>query len=210
MKKSYIAIAVIVWLVFVAIGINTVRPGRGTAAKLPARAHKTGAVVRFAGNPQPAPPFLVTDIDGNVVSTANWPGKVVVLNFWATWCPPCREEIPFLVELTKKYKDDLQVVGVSLDQGSPVGVREFASRFGINYPIVMGNAELIREYGGMPALPISFLVNKHGQIVQKHEGLLPPAMVENEIRTQLGLPVDGKVETFEDRGQIFPKNAARD
>ena len=209
MRKSYIAIAVIVWVIFVAIGIMTVRPGLGTASKPTLPAHKTGAVVRFVSNPQPAPPFLVKDIDGNVVSTASWPGKVVVLNFWATWCSPCREEIPFLIELTKKYKDDLQVVGVSLDEGSPGGVKEFAERFGISYPIVMGSAELIREYGGVPALPTSFVVNKHGQVVQKHEGSLPPAMIENEIRALLGLSVDGKVETFEDTGQIFPENVAR-
>lgn len=209
MRKPFIAIAVVAWLAFVAFGIITVRSGRGTAAKLPMPAHKTGALVRFASNPQPAPPFLVTDIDGNVVSTANWPGKVVVLNFWATWCPPCREEIPFLIELTQKYNDHLQVVGVSLDEASPGKVKEFAKMFGINYPIVMGSEELIREYGGVPALPTSFLVNKYGQIVQKHEGSLPPAMLENEIRALLGLPVDGKVETFEDTGQIFPKNAAR-
>src|ERR1700720_971113 len=209
MRKSYIAIAVIVWITFVAIGIMTVRPGLGTASKPTVPARKTGAVVRFVSNPQPAPPFLVKDIYENVVSTASWPGKVVVLNFWATWCLPCREEIPLLIELTKKYKDDLQVVGVSLDEGSPGEVKEFAERFGIGYPIVMGSAELIREYGGVPALPTSFLVNKHGQIVQKHEGSLPPAMIENEIRALLGLSIDGKVETFEDTGQIFAKNGAR-
>ena len=208
MRKSYLAIAVVVWITFVAIGIMTVRPGLGTASKLTVPARKTGAVVRFVSDPQPAPPFLVKDIDENVVSTASWPGKVVVLNFWATWCLPCREEIPLLIELTKKYKDDLQVVGVSLDEGSPGEVKEFAERFGIGYPIVMGSAELIREYGGVPALPTSFLVNKHGQIVQKHEGSLPPAMIENEIRALLGLSIDGKVETFEDTGQIFAKNVA--
>jgi thiol-disulfide isomerase/thioredoxin len=209
MKKSYIAIFAIVWIIFVAIGIKTVRPSLFTASKLTVPARKTEAVVRFVSNPQPAPPFLVKDIDGNVVSTASWPGKVVILNFWATWCSPCREEIPFLIKLTKKYKDGLLVVGVSLDEGSPGGVKEFAERFGISYPIVMGSAELIREYGGMPAVPKSFVVNKHGQIVQKHNGLLPPVMVENEIRALLGLPIDGKVETFEDTGQIFPKNPAR-
>ena len=209
MKKSYIAIAVVVWITFVAIGIMTVRPGLLTASKLTVPARKTEAVVRFVSNPQPAPPFLVKDIEENVVSTASWPGKVVILNFWATWCSPCRQEIPFLIELTKKYKDGLLVVGVSLDEGSPAGVKEFAERFGISYPIVMGSAELIREYGGMPAVPKSFVVNKHGQIVQKHQGLLGPAMVENEVRALLGLPIDGKVETFEDTGEIFPKNPAR-
>ena len=91
-------------------------------------------VIRFASNPQPVPPFLVQDLDGNVVSTAQWQGKVVILNFWATWCPPCREEIPILTELAKKYKDNLLVVGVSVDDGSPDDVREFAKAFHMNYP----------------------------------------------------------------------------
>ena len=62
------------------------------------------SVIRFASNPQPVPPFLVQDLDGNVVSTAQWQGKVVILNFWATWCPPCREEIPILTELAKNIR----------------------------------------------------------------------------------------------------------
>jgi thiol-disulfide isomerase/thioredoxin len=209
MKKSYIAIAVVVWITFVAIGVMTVRPDLGRASKLALSAHKTRAAIWFVRNPEPAPPFLVKDIDGNVVSTAGWPGRVVVLNFWATWCVPCREEIPFLIELTKKYKDSLQVIGVSLDEASPDGVKKFAETFGISYPIVMGSPELIREYGGVPGIPTSFLVNRHGDVVQKHEGLLSRTMFENEIRALLGLHVDVKVETFEDTGQIFPKNAAR-
>ena len=130
-------------------------------------------VIRFARNPQPAPPFLLQDLDGNPVSTAQWPGKVVILNFWATWCPPCRDEIPLLVELAKKYKDGLQIVGVSLDDSSPAEVKRFAQMFHVNYPIVMGSHELISEYGGVPALPTTFLINKEGRIVLKHEGLYP-------------------------------------
>jgi thiol-disulfide isomerase/thioredoxin len=164
-------------------------------------------VIRFARNPQPAPPFLLQDLDGNPVSTAQWPGKVVILNFWATWCPPCRDEIPLLVELAKKYKDGLQIVGVSLDDSSPVEVKRFAQIFHVNYPIVMGSHELISEYGGVPALPTTFLINKEGRIVLKHEGLYPPEVYETEVRSLMGLPVDAKIETFEDTGQIFLKNA---
>jgi thiol-disulfide isomerase/thioredoxin len=167
------------------------------------------AVIRFASNPQPAPPFLVHDLDGNVVSTAEWQGKVVLLNFWATWCPPCREEIPILTMLAKKYKDQVQIVGVSVDEASPDDVREFAKAFHMNYPIVMWSHELISEYGGVPALPTTFLINKEGRVVQKHEGLYPPAVYDAEIRSLLGLPVNVRIETFEDTGQIFLKNAVR-
>ena len=167
------------------------------------------AVIRFASNPQPAPPFLLQDLDGNVVSTAQWQGKVVILNFWATWCPPCREEIPILIELAKKYKDSLLIVGVSVDDGSPDEVREFAKAFHMNYPVVMWSHELVSEYGGVPALPTTFLINKDARIVQKHEGLYPPEVYDTEVRALMGLPVNVKIGTFEDTGQIFLKNAVR-
>jgi thiol-disulfide isomerase/thioredoxin len=166
-------------------------------------------VIRFANNPQPVPPFLLQDLDGNVVSTAQWPGKVVILNFWATWCPPCREEIPILIELAKKYEDSLLIVGVSVDDGSPDDIREFAKAFHMNYPVVMWSHELVSEYGGVPALPTTFLINKDARIVQKHEGLYPPEVYDTEIRALMGLPVNVKIETFEDTGQIFLKNAVR-
>ena len=164
-------------------------------------------VIRFAKNPQPVPPFLLQDLDGNAVSTAQWQGKVVILNFWATWCPPCRDEIPLLVGLAKKYKEGLQIVGVSLDDSSAEDVRQFAKAFHVNYPIVMGSHELISEYGGVPALPTTFLINKESRVVLKHEGLYPPEVYETEVRSLMGLPVDVKIETFEDTGQIFLKNA---
>jgi thiol-disulfide isomerase/thioredoxin len=167
------------------------------------------AVIRFASNPQPVPPFLLQDLDGNVVSTAQWQGKVVILNFWATWCPPCREEIPVLIELAKKYKDSLLIVGVSVDDGSPDEVRGFAKAFHMNYPVVMWSHELVSEYGGVPALPTTFLINKDARIVQKHEGLYPPEVYETEVRALMGLPVNVKIGTFEDTGQIFLKNAVR-
>jgi thiol-disulfide isomerase/thioredoxin len=166
-------------------------------------------VIRFASNGQPAPPFLVQDLDGNVVSTAAWQGKVVLLNFWATWCPPCREEIPVLIELSKQYPEQLLVVGVSMDDGPTDEVKDFASAEGINYPIVMWSRELVKAYGGVPALPTSFLIDKQGHVVQKHVGLFPGGVYEIEVRALLGLPVDATIETFEDTGQIFLKNASR-
>jgi thiol-disulfide isomerase/thioredoxin len=165
-------------------------------------------VVRFASNPQPMPPFLVTDLEGNAVSTAAWKGKVVFINFWATWCPPCRAEIPVLIELANRYKDRLQIVGVSLDDDDPQDVKKFAEHFGINYPIVMASPEIVAEYGGVPALPTLFVINTDGKVVQKHEGLYSAELYETEVRLLLGLPADAQVQTFEDQGQIFLKNAA--
>jgi len=164
-------------------------------------------IIRFASNPQPMPPFLLNDLDGDILSTASWRGKVVLLNFWATWCPPCRDEIPELIELSKRFKDRLQIVGVSMDDAPPDEVLQFARNMGMDYPIVMGSRTLSMEYGGVPALPTSFLVNTDGRIVQKHEGLYPIDLYDSEVRSLLGMPVDAKLETFQDTGQIFLKNA---
>jgi thiol-disulfide isomerase/thioredoxin len=166
------------------------------------------SVIHFARNPERMPPFLVNDLDGGIISTADLHGKVVLVNFWATWCPPCREEIPELIELSKRYKDKLQVIGVSMDD-SPAGeVRQFAKQIGITYPVVMGSGAIEAEYGGVPALPTSFVISPDGRVVQKHAGLYPIGVYETEIRSLLGMPVKAKVETFQDTGQIFMKNAA--
>ena len=155
-----------------------------------------------------APPFLLHDIGGKIVSTADWKGKVVILNFWATWCPPCREEIPELVELQAKYKDKLLIVGASEDDDGPQKVQQFAQRYGMNYPIVMATRELIDNYGGVPALPTSFVIDPQGRVMVKHTGLYEYEVYEREIRALSGLPVDARIETFDDTGQVFLKNAA--
>lgn len=165
-------------------------------------------VIRFAKNPEPAPPFLLRDINGKIVSTADWKGKVVILNFWATWCPPCREEIPELIRLQEKYKDKLLIVGASEDEDGPQKVEQFVQQHGMNYPVVMATKELIDNYGGVPALPTSFVIDPQGRVVMKHTGLYEYEIYEREVRALAGLSVDARVETFDDTGQIFLKNAA--
>jgi thiol-disulfide isomerase/thioredoxin len=180
----------------------------GTAAGAPVAPDANAKVIRFAKNPEPAPPFLLRGIDGKIVSTADWKGKVVILNFWATWCPPCREEIPELVRLQEKYKDKLLIVGASEDDDGPEKVEQFVQQHGMNYPVVMATKELVDNYGGVPALPTSFIINPQGRVVMKHTGLYEYDVYEREIRALAGLPVDARIETFEDEGQIFLKNAA--
>ena len=223
MTKHFIAILLAVGIVLtgIVIGIASTRSHRvvSASASLPGKsAVSAGAeksdkaaqdrVVLFASNPIPAPPFLVADIDGAPISTADWHGKVVLLNFWATWCPPCREEIPEMISLANRYKDRLQIIGISMDDGPPEEVRAFAKQIGINYPVVMWSREIIREYGGVPALPTSFLINPEGRVVQKHVGLYSEDVYEIEVRALLGLPVNATVQTFQDTGQIFLKNAS--
>jgi thiol-disulfide isomerase/thioredoxin len=192
----------------VAVASHAVTPAEGSTAKEKAATGEP-VVIHFAKNPAPTPPFLVADLNGQTVSTAQFKGKVIIVNFWATWCPPCREEIPELVALQEKYKDRLQIIGVSMDEdATPAEVNAFAAKAGINYPIVMGK-EIAKEYGGVPGLPTSFVVNEDGGVVQKHVGILQRDEIETEVRALLGLPVNATVETFADTGQIFLKNAER-
>jgi len=166
-------------------------------------------VVRFVKDPESAPPIEGTDLLGKPVKKDNWQGKVVILNFWATWCPPCREEIPELLELKKEYKDRLEIVGISEDDDPPESVLKFMRKQGMTYPVVMATPEIIDAYGGVPALPTSFLIDTEGRVVQKHSGLYPIESYEREIRSLLGMPTDARVETFVDTGQIFLRNAAK-
>jgi thiol-disulfide isomerase/thioredoxin len=168
------------------------------------------AIIRFVRNPEPAPEFKLSTLDGKPISISDSKGKVVVLNFWATWCGPCRAEIPDLIDLQTKYKDQLQIIGLAVDVDSTDDVKKFAESFGLNYPIAVSNDQTRIRYGGIAALPTSFIVDTEGRIVQKHEGLRDPALYETEIRSLLGLPNGNvKVETFEDTGQIFLKHANR-
>ena len=166
--------------------------------------------IRFVRNPDPAPAFKLSTLDGKPLSLADYKSKVILLNFWATWCGPCRAEVPDLVELQNKYKDRLQVIGLVVDDDDEDAVKKFAGKYGINYPIAMATDEMRTEYGGIPALPTSFVLDGEGRVVQKHEGLRDPVLYEVEIRSLLGLPIGNvKVETFDDTGQIFLKHADR-
>jgi thiol-disulfide isomerase/thioredoxin len=166
--------------------------------------------IRFVRNPDPAPEFTLAGLDGKPVTLAGSKGKVILVNFWATWCGPCRAEIPDLVELQKKYKDRLQILGLVVDDEDLEAIKKFSSRYGINYPVALATNDIRIQYGGIPALPTSFVLDSEGRVVQKHEGLRDPELYETEIRSLLGLPIGNvKVETFEDEGQIFLKNAER-
>jgi thiol-disulfide isomerase/thioredoxin len=175
----------------------------------PAKQQSEQVVIRFIRDPEAAPPFAVKGIDGKMVSLAETHGKVVLLNFWATWCGPCRMEIPDLVELQKKYQDRLQVIGLVVDDADEDAVRKFAERYSINYPVAMATDEMRFQFGGVPALPTSFIIDAQGRLMQKHIGLRDPELYELEVRALLGLPIHASVETFEDTGEIFLKHANR-
>ena len=173
-------------------------------------AQEQQGTIRFVRDPDPAPEFKLSGFDGKPVTLADSRGKVILLNFWATWCGPCRAEIPDLVELQNKYKDRLQILGLVVDDDDQDALKDFVEKFGINYPVALASNDIRMQYGGIAALPTSFVLDAEGRIVQKHEGLRNPILYETEIRSLLGLSIGNvKVETFEDTGQIFLKNAER-
>src|SRR5882762_914090 len=166
--------------------------------------------IRLVRNPDPAPDFKLTGLDGKPVTLANSKGKVILLNFWATWCGPCRAELYDLIDLQAKYKDRFQILSLIVDEDDPATIQAVVEKYGINYPVALAPNETRMQYGGLGALPTSFLLDTEGRIVQKHEGLHNPILYELEVRSLLGLPIGNvKVETFDDTGQIFIKNAVR-
>lgn len=125
--------------------------------------------------------FTLTQLNGQPLTLSTYRGKVVLLDFWATWCVPCREEIPHFVELQDKLGNQgLQIIGVSMDD-SPDPVRPFAQQFHMNYPIVMGSAKIGEEYGGVLGLPIAFILDRNGRILKKHIGATSAEVFEREI-----------------------------
>jgi thiol-disulfide isomerase/thioredoxin len=166
-------------------------------------------VIRFVRDPDPAPEFKLKEFSGKEVTLESSRGKVILLNFWATWCGPCRAEIPELIALQNRYKDRLQIIGLVVDDDDEDEIRKVISSEGINYPVALVDPETRFAYGGIAALPTVFVINADGRVVQKHVGLFDPALYETEVRALLGLPVAAKVETFQDEGDIFLKHADR-
>jgi len=137
-------------------------------------------------SPKPAPDWELQDLDGKTIHSSVFKGKVVVLDFWATWCPPCRAEIPGFIELQNKYQaQGLAVVGVSVDQAGLDTVKSFAKKLGINYPVVLTDAKIDTAYGGIDGLPTTFVIDRTGRIVKQHSGFTEKSEIEAEIKPLL-------------------------
>jgi thiol-disulfide isomerase/thioredoxin len=135
---------------------------------------------------RPAPDWELTDLNGKLVKLSDFRGHVLIADFWATWCAACRIEIPQFVELQKRYGNKgLTVIGVSLDEQGPEVVKKFAKRFGVNYPIVIGNEKVAQVYGGIDALPTTFVIDRKGRIVSRHIGYDDKEEFEKEIQLLL-------------------------
>jgi cytochrome c biogenesis protein CcmG/thiol:disulfide interchange protein DsbE len=136
--------------------------------------------------PAKAPNFALKASDGQTVELSKFKGKVVVVNFWATWCPPCREEIPDFISLYESYKGrGVAFVGISLDEKGWAVVKPFIEKYKITYPVVLDDGKSQAAYGGIQYIPTTFIVDKTGQIVDKVVGGISKADLEKKIRRYL-------------------------
>src|ERR1700740_1195296 len=141
------------------------------------------------GYATPAPDFTLDSLDGKTVKLSDLRGKAVLLNFWATWCTPCKIEMPWFVELQNQYGGQgLQIVGVAMDDSSKDDIAKFAKDMGVNYPVLIGKEAVGDAYGGVPALPETFFIGRDGKIIDKIMGLRSRSEIEDSIKKALNTP----------------------
>lgn len=152
----------------------------------PAHAEAAETSLKPAAQRNAAPDFVLKDADGRDVKLSDLKGKVVLLNFWATWCGPCKFEIPWFIEFEKKYKDKgFAVVGVSLDDEGWEVVKPYITDKQVNYRVVIGTEEVSQKYGGVESLPSTFILDRQGRIASVHIGLQAKSAFEDDIQALL-------------------------
>lgn len=131
---------------------------------------------------QPAPNFTLKDINGKSVSLSDFRGKVVVLNFWATWCSPCVKEVPDFNELQKKYgSSGLQFVGIALDDEGLSKVKPWVEKNGVTYPILLPQPDIFQKYGDMNAIPVTIIIDRNGNIRERYTGARQRQVLEDKV-----------------------------
>ena len=192
---SVAALVAAVWMVARPAHGPALAPAAASdAPPAPASEGSEKIALQFYRDPAVLGAVSMTDVDGRTISSADWKGKVVIVNFWATWCPPCRAEIPDLIALQDKYRDRLVIIGISDDEDPPATVKKWAMDHKMNYPIVMSTPELRKIFIGVSALPTSFIVSRESRLVMRHVGMLSAATTEAETRHLAGLPVNVSIE----------------
>tara|TARA_B100000029_G_C17602904_1_gene966383 strand:- start:875 stop:1426 length:552 start_codon:yes stop_codon:yes gene_type:complete len=129
-----------------------------------------------------APDFTLTDTEGNKVSLSDYKGNIIIINFWATWCGPCKFEIPDLIDLYKKYNGDVVVLGISLDYDGPTVVPQFADQYGINYPVLYGDSKIVSTYGNVTGIPTTFIIDRDLNLYRRYVGYRPSTVFEEDIK----------------------------
>ena len=166
----------------------------------------SGSHLKAEAARKPAPDFALKDADGRVVRLADFKGKVVLLNFWATWCDPCRIEIPWFVEFERRHKaQGFAVVGVSMDEDGWQAVKPFVSETGINYRVLLGDDKTAQLFGGIDSLPTSFVIDREGRIAAVHIGLVSKSRYEHDLEQLFQTPAKNAGAGF----GLLPGNSRR-
>lgn len=133
------------------------------------------------------PSFALENVrDGKIIDSNSLKGRVLLLTFFATWCPPCLEEVPTLVKLQKEMESaGFSVIGMSVDQQEPSIIAKFVEKKSINYPVLLAESKTTMDFGGIYGIPVAFLVNKAGNVVKKYTGYVDHAILEKDIRSLL-------------------------
>ena len=156
------------------------------ACSTSSRGRSEASTVKPDSERRAAPDFTLKDADGKSVRLSDYKGKVVLLNFWATWCGPCKLEIPWFIEFESKHKDQgFAVLGVSMDEDGWNVVRPFLADLGVNYRTLLGTNMVAQQFGGVEALPTSFVIDREGKIASTHVGLVSKRDYENDIQALL-------------------------
>ena len=135
---------------------------------------------------QKAPNFSLQTQNGKVIELSKLKGRVVLVNFWATWCPPCRAEIPDFIEVYNTYKSKgFEIVGIALDEEGWSKVAPYIEKVKMNYPVVLGSAKVVQQYGGIEAIPTTFIIDKNGYIADSQVGLLSKELLEKALKSLL-------------------------
>lgn len=176
---AILGFAVVVIAVMLFVGSNVAKKRQSEAAR-------TGSLVagQFIG--KSAPDFTLKTLDGKDLKLSDLRGKAVVLNFWATWCPPCKVELPWFVDLQKQYgSQGLQIVGISEDEGGKEKVEQFVKEMGVNYTVAVDDSNVSEKYGDVEDLPTTFYIDRSGKIVQFAMGLVDRSEIEQNMKSAL-------------------------
>ena len=154
-------------------------------------------ITYYPPRPYPAPEFELPDLQGNLVHLSEFRGKAVVLNFWASWCAPCKTEIPWFIEFQKKYgPQGLRIIGVSIDEGGRDAIATFLRTTGINYVVLLGDSQVSSRYGGLEILPTTYYIAADGNVRAFAKGVISKSEVERNIKEILGSSVQNQRPLF--------------